>query len=124
MNGALASVASAQLGIFLLLLIWLAVFVFVTAGVWRTFEKAGQPGWACIIPFYNIYVMTQIAGRPWWWLFLLLIPCAGLIFAIIVCIDVAKNFGQDTLFGLGLAFFGFIFFPVLGFGSAVYQRIS
>ena len=106
------------------LLIELAVAILIIAGVWKTFEKAGQPGWAAIIPFYNIYVLLKVAGRPGWWLLLYLIPCVGIIVAIVVSIDVAKNFGKDTLFGLGLAFLGFIFFPVLGFSNAQYQPVK
>jgi len=105
-------------------LIELAVAILIIAGVWKTFEKAGQPGWAAIIPFYNIYVLLKVAGRPGWWLLLYLIPCVGIIVAIVVSIDVAKNFGKDTLFGLGLAFLGFIFFPVLGFSNAQYQPVK
>ncbi len=106
-----------------LVIIELALIVVVIAGLWKTFEKAGQPGWAAIIPIYNVYVMTQIAGRPWWWLILVFIPCVGVIVMIIMCLDIAKNFGQSALFGLGLALLGFIFFPILGFGNAQYRGV-
>lgn len=102
-------------------LIQLAVFIVVIAGGWKTFAKAGQPGWAVIIPIYNIYVLTQIAGRPWWWLLLFLVPIVNVVIAIIMSIDVARKFGQSTGFGIGLALLGFIFYPILGFGSATYQ---
>ena len=102
-------------------LIYLAIVVFTILGGWKMFEKAGQPGWAVIIPFYNAYIFLKIAGRPGWWLILLIIPIVSLIVGIIVCIDVAKAFGMGTGFGLGIAFLGVIFIPVLGFGSATYQ---
>ena len=86
----------------------------------RSFEKAGEPGWGAIVPFYNIYLMCKIAGRPGWWLILWLIPCVNFIIAIMVCLDIARNFGKGTLFGIGLAILGFIFFPILGFGDARY----
>jgi hypothetical protein len=104
-----------------ILLVYLAVLVFVIAGLWKTFTKAGQPGWACIIPIYNIYIMMKIAGRPGWWLLLMLIPIVSLVVGIIVCLDIAKSFGKGAGFGIGLALLGFIFFPILGFGSATYQ---
>ena len=50
----------------------------------------------------------------------MLIPCVNIVVAVIVWIDVAKSFGKSELFGLGLAFLGFIFIPILGFGSAQY----
>lgn len=102
-------------------LLYLAVIVVVIAGMWKTFEKAGQPGWAAIIPIYNVYVMIEIAERPAWWLILMFIPLVQLVPAIIVPIDIAKKFGKGTGFGLGLALLGFIFYPLLGFGSAQYQ---
>src|SRR5438309_957163 len=93
--------------------------VLVIAGLWKVFTKAGQPGWAAIIPLVNFYFLCKVAGRPGWWLLLLLI-CFP-IFYIIICIDVAKRFGKGVGFAIGLIFLGFIFFPILGFGSAQYQ---
>lgn len=102
--------------------VWLVVLAVVIAGLWKVFEKAGQPGWAAIIPFYNIYVLTtQIARREILWFILALIPFVNIIAAIVVSIDVARKFGKGTGFGLGLAFLPFIFYPILGFGSAQYN---
>lgn len=103
------------------LVIMIAVAVFILAGVWKTFEKAGKPGWGAIIPIYNVILLLEIAGKPIWWILLMLIPFVNIIIAILVYIDVAKKFGKGTGFGLGLAFLGFIFFPILGFGDARYQ---
>lgn len=108
----------------LMMLIWLAVVIGIIAGVWKVFTKAGKPGWACLIPIYNIVVMLQIVGRPLWWLILLIIPIVGIVVAFIVSIDMAKSFGKGTGFGIGLALLGFIFYPMLGFGDAKYQGPS
>jgi len=105
-------------------LFYLAIVVFVIAGIWKVFTKAGQPGWAAIVPFYNIYVLCKIAGRPGWWLALFFIPVVSIVIGIIVMIDLARAFGKGTGFGIGLAFLGFIFFPILGFGSAQYRTGS
>jgi hypothetical protein len=102
-------------------LIGLAIGLVIIIAMWKVFSKAGQPGWAAIIPIYNLYILCKVAGRPGWWLLLMLIPLVNFIILIIVCIDIAKNFGKGTGFGLGLAFLGVIFFPILGFGSAQYQ---
>ncbi|WP_182865725.1 DUF5684 domain-containing protein [Rhodopirellula sp. JC639] len=108
----------------LMLVIQLAIIVVVIAGLWKTFEKAGKPGWGAIIPIYNIILLLQIAGRPIWWIVLCLIPLVNLIIAIVISIDVAKNFGKGVGFGIGLAFLGFIFYPILGFGDAKYQGVA
>jgi hypothetical protein len=89
--------------------------------MWKVFTKAGQPGWASIIPIYNLYIWCKIVGRPWWWILLMLIPFVNFIICIILCIDLAKSFGKGGGFGIGLALLGIIFFPILGFGSAQYQ---
>jgi hypothetical protein len=102
-------------------LLYLAILVLVIAGFWKVFTKAGHPGWASIIPIYNLYILLKIAGRPGWWLLLFIIPIVGFVIAIIVAIDVAKSFGKGTGFGVGLAFLSPIFYPILGFGDAVYQ---
>ena len=85
----------------LLILIILAIAIFLIVSYWKVFEKAGQPGWGVLIPIYNIYLLLEIAGRPGWWLILYLIPFVNFIIAIIVNIDIAKNFGKDAAFGLG-----------------------
>ena len=99
----------------------LVLGLIVIIAMWKVFTKAGQPGWAAIIPIFNLYILCKVAGRPGWWLILMLIPFVNFIIAIILCIDIAKNFGKGAGFGIGLAFLGVIFFPILGFGSATYQ---
>jgi len=104
------------------LLIWLALVLAVLIGGWKTFEKAGQPGWATLVPFYNAYIMLKIAGRPGWWLLLYLIPLVNLVIVIIVAMDIAKAFGQSGAFGFFLLFLlcgiGYL---ILGFGNYRYQ---
>ncbi len=107
-------------GGFLVPVMMLAFFVFIIAAVWRMFEKAGKPGWASIVPIYNLVVLLQVAGRPVWWLLLMFIPFVNIIISIIVAIDVAKAFGKGAGFGIGLAFLGIVFYPILGFGNAHY----
>jgi Family of unknown function (DUF5684) len=87
---------------------------------WKVFTKAGHPGWACLIPIYNLYILIKIAGKPGWWIILFLIPVVNFVIAIIVHIGVANNFGKSALFGLGLAFLPFIFYLILAFGDAQY----
>jgi Family of unknown function (DUF5684) len=105
-------------------LIYLAVIVLMIASLWVIFTKAGQPGWAAIIPIYNIVVLLQIVGRPIWWIVLMLIPFVGIIIGIIVAIDLAKSFGKGAGFGIGFVFLSFIFAPMLAFGDARYQGPS
>ncbi len=102
-------------------LISLAIIVLIVASLWKIFAKAGEPGWAAIIPIYNAIVLLKIVGRPLWWLLLMLIPFVGLIFAFIVVFDLARAFGKGGLFALGLIVLGPIFYPVLAFGDAKYQ---
>jgi len=103
-------------------LIYLVIVIGVIAGMWKVFTKAGKPGWACIVPIYNLIVLLEIAGRPIWWIVLMLIPFVNFVVFILIGIDVAKAFGKGTGFGLGLAFLGFIFYPILGFGDATYSK--
>src|SRR5213594_5064093 len=102
-------------------IVGLLIALFLIVAMWKVFTKAGQPGWASIIPIYNLYVWCKIVGRPWWWILLMLIPFVNFIILIILCIDTAKSFGKGAGFGIGLALLGVIFLPILGFGSAQYQ---
>jgi len=104
------------------IIICLVFAVIAIAGQWKAFAKAGQPGWACIIPLYNAYIMLKIAGKPWWWLLLFIfLPGINLIWAIWTMNMISKSFGKDEGFTVGLVLLGFIFWPILGFGDAVYQ---
>jgi len=103
------------------LIISLLIALLMIVAMWKVFTKAGQPGWASIIPIYNLYIWCKIVGRPWWWILLMLIPFVNFIILIILCIDTAKSFGKGAGFGIGLALLGIIFWPILGFGSAQYQ---
>lgn len=104
-----------------ILVVYLAIIVLMIAGFWKVFEKAGEPGWAAIVPIYNLYIMVKVAGRPWWWLILMFIPLVGIFAYLIISIDIAKSFGKGTGFGIGLWLLAPIFYPILGFGSATYQ---
>lgn len=112
---------AAAAGIFIFIgLFYLAFIVlFIVAG-WKLFTKAGEDGWKILVPIYNLYVMLQIAGRPGWWLLLMFIPLVNLVVTIILYIDLAKSFGKDTAFALGLVFLAPIFFPILAFGDSRY----
>lgn len=106
-------------------MIGLILMILAFAGMWKTFEKAGMEGWKGIIPIYNMYLLiTEIAKKPWWYLLLLFVPIANIIIMIIVSIEVAKAFGKTMGFGIGLALLSFIFYPLLGFGDAVYQGLG
>jgi len=107
--------------LFLPFLVALAVGLITIAGMWKTFEKAGERGWAAIIPIYNFYVMLKIGDQEEWLLLLMFVPIANLYALYKAFTGVSRAFGQDVLFGLGLWFFGFVFFPLLGFGDYDYQ---
>src|SRR5436305_8825405 len=101
-------------------IVGLLIALFLIVAMWKVFTKAGQPGWASIIPIYNLYVWCKIVGRPWWWILLMLIPFVNFIILIILCIDMAKSFGKGVGFGIGLLLLAVIFFSILGFGCAEY----
>ncbi|MBA4189897.1 MAG: signal peptidase I [Planctomycetaceae bacterium] len=112
----------AAIGAILGLLIPLAFVVIIIASLWKVFEKAGQPGWAAIVPFYNLYILTcEIAKKEILWFILMFIPLVNIVASVLVSIEVAKKFGKSELYGVGLAFLGFIFYPMLAFSDAKYQ---
>jgi len=103
------------------MLVMLAFALLMVASAWKVFSKAGEPGWACLVPIYNMIVLLKIAGKPAWWFILLLIPLVNFIMAIMVSISLAERFGKGTGYGLGLALLSPIFYPMLAFGDARYR---
>ena len=91
------------------------------ASFWKVFEKAGEAGWKSLIPIYNLFVLLRIAGCPGWWFLMFFLPVLNIYFMVVMHIRLAERFGKSALFGFALCFLGFIFFPVLAFGSATYE---
>lgn len=118
-NEAAAGMA-AGVGIFGMLFYFLIIAV-VIAGMWKVFVKAGKPGWAAIVPIYNIIVLLEIIGKPLWWIVLYFVPCANIVVAILVAIELAKRFGKDTVYGILIFILPMVMFPVLGFSDAKYS---
>jgi hypothetical protein len=98
----------------------LAILGFLIASYWMVYTKAGQPGWAVIVPFYNVYVLLKIVGRPGWWLAMFFVPVANVVFAIIVMIDLAKAFGKGGGFAVLLILLPFVGMPILAWSGARY----
>ena len=105
----------------IVLVIWVGLVILMVASWWKIFTKAGQPGWASIVPIYNLVVILKLIGRPVWWILLLFIPLVNVVIAIIMVVDLAKSFGKGVGFCLGLFFLGIIFYPILAFSDATYQ---
>jgi Family of unknown function (DUF5684) len=97
----------------------LVFYAIQAAGMWKAFEKAGRPGWAGIIPIYNYIVLLDIAGKEWWWIFIVLcVPFVGLLLANIAF---AEKYGQGAGFAFGLTCCAVVFWPILGFGSSQFE---
>jgi uncharacterized membrane protein YhaH (DUF805 family) len=104
----------------IMLLITLAIALFEIAATWKIFTKAGEPGWKTLIPIYNAVVFLRIVGKSGWWILLFIIPVVNFIAAVIVMNELSRSFGRSGGFTIGLVFLGFIFLPILGFGSDAY----
>jgi len=103
-------------------IIWMALIVLMIVAMWRIFTKAGKSGWTAIIPLLNTLQMLDIAGKPWWWLLLMMIPIVDIVMLFLLSISFARAFGKGAGFGIGLVILAPIFYLILGFGSAQYQR--
>ncbi|MDD3375054.1 MAG: DUF5684 domain-containing protein [Candidatus Omnitrophica bacterium] len=92
--------------------------------MWKVYHKAGYPGWAILVPIYNLYVSVKIAGYSGWLLLLFFVPFVNIVVNIIISVGLAKRFDRGAGFGLGLAFLPFIFYPILAFSSASYSAVD
>ena len=106
------------------LFFYLLLLLVIIVSMWKIFEKAGKPGWATIVPIYNLIVMLQIANLPLWLIILLIIPIvnifAGIVISVLVALNIAKAFGKDTVFGVLMIFFPYVMYPILAFSDATY----
>jgi len=104
-------------------LIYLAIAILTIVGMWKVFEKAGKPGWAAIVPIYNLIILLEIVGKPTWWIILMLIPCVNLVILVWVLNLLSKSFGQSEGFTVGLVVLFYVFIPILGL-SKQYQYLG
>jgi hypothetical protein len=102
-------------------ILYFAIIILAVVGLWKLFTKAGQPGWASIIPIYNTYILLKIAGKPGWWVLLTLIPFVNIAVSIIAGIEIAKRFGYSSGFGAivcGILGIGYL---IIAFGNHTYN---
>ena len=118
-----AGAAAAGIGIGAMIF-FAVIVILIIASMWKVYTKAGQPGWAAIVPIYNIVVLLQIVRKPLWWIVLFFIPVVNFVVFIILWVELAKVFGKSSGFAIGLIFLGVIFFPILAFGDAKYIGAS
>ena len=104
----------------LIMIIYIGVLLLIIISQWKIYTKANQPGWACLIPIYNIWIWIKIIGKPGWWLLMLIIPFVNIVFAIWMTNLLSKSFGKGEGFTIGLILLPLIFYPILGLGSAKY----
>jgi len=108
---------------FAMVLAAIALCVLVLIAQWRLFEKAGQPGWTALIPFYNHVKLLEIVNYPLWWIVLLLMPFANIIVWLLLSRRISQAFGkEDWGFATGLFLLPVVFFPILGFGKSEYSN--
>ncbi len=116
-SAAMAGIASMM---FVMMAIYAVLIIIMVVSHWKIFAKAGKPGWASIIPIYNVIVLLEIIGRPTWWVVLYFIPFANIIVALINVFDLSKSFGKEAGFGILLVLLPIVGFPMLAFGSSKY----
>ncbi len=108
--------AIAAMGLFFLVL-FMAFGVLMIISLWKIFKKAGKPGWASIVPIYNIYIMCEIAEKEWWYILLLCVPFVNIYAMIVLYNGMAKKFGKGGGFVVGMILLPVVFFPMLAFGK-------
>ena len=128
-SDALAAVGLGALGTMLIvyILVILVIAILQIVAMWKIFTKAGEKGWKSIIPVYNLVILFKVSGLSPWIIFGYLagiIPFVGWIVSLGItiyqCNSLAKSFGKDVGYTIGLLFLPTIFYMILGFGKAQY----
>lgn len=95
----------------------LILSIIMIISYWKIFKKKGKPGWAILVPIYNVIVQIQVANLSMIYFLLLLIPFVNIYAIIKINISLAKSFNKSTGFGIGLLLLPIIFVPLLAFSE-------
>lgn len=127
-NNISAAAATTLIGALMVwLIIILAIAIIQIIAMWKLFTKAGEKGWKSIIPIYNLVILFKISGLSPWLIFVYLaaiIPFIGWIAPIalnaVLAYKLAKSFGKDAGWAVGIYFLAPIFYMILAFGKSQY----
>ena len=111
-------------GLYLIFLVvyggFIVAYIVTCIGLYKSFTKAGRPGWWSFVPLFNYYHILKIGGHSGWWVLTIPIPLVNVVTALWATYHFAKAYGKGVIFTLGLLLLPIIFFPVLGFDKSQY----
>lgn len=110
----------ASMGVMIVLLVfYAALYILLAVCLKRIAEKTGitENSWWAWVPILNFLLLLQIAGKPAWWIVLMLIPIVNFVVSIIVLMEVAKARGKEPWWGIVTAIIPFVGFPYLAFSE-------
>lgn len=107
-----------------MIIVWLVFYLFFAYCLATLAKKQGRPFGTslvmAIIPIANIILLLQLGGKPWWWIFLLLIPIVNFVLLIFIWMGIAEKMGRPSWWGVMIALVpvaNLIFFLMLVFGK-------
>ena len=97
------------------------IFIIFFVSIYKI-EKKIRNSNVGLIPFYNIWCLSNdVLGSPWYSL-LLLVPIGNFVFITMFCNNMAKVFNKMESYGIGLMLLPTIFLPLLAFDDSVYTK--
>jgi hypothetical protein len=85
----------------ILLVLGIAFYVFSCLCFFIIAKKLDVPSpWIAFVPIIQIWTFVRCAGKPWWWILLLLIPFINIILIIYLYMCIAENMGKNKWLGL------------------------
>ncbi len=140
MNNAIVAILLGSLIAIIVIVIvfWVVEFI----AYWKIFQKAGEPGWKSLIPFYNSYIQYKISWSGlWFWVSLAcsvvgslmtgstgavlvigyILTIVALIVRLVELYKLSCSFGHGVGYTIGLFFLHPIFLIILGYGKSEYK---
>ena len=100
----------------------IVICVVAIVATWKIFTKAGEAGWKCLIPIYNIYTEIKLFWdtNPVLMTVLMFVPIVNIVIALILSYKMCAAFGKGVGFFILMLFFAPIAYLILAFGNADY----
>lgn len=122
--GPLLGLVIAMVVVCVYVVIFVGLYVLYAWLLSRVFRKAGIPAWKAWVPVYNLWVFLELGGQPGWIAILSVIPAAGIVATVFLCIaayHIGLAFKKEGAWVVLYIFLPWLWIAIVGLDSSRWE---